>query len=208
LAPSTAEDLLKLYALFCEMAGHTGLYIAVDELELLGRLSLRRKENSFQMLRALVDQNDSRRLPPATCLFLAATPEMFEDPDKFPSYKALQDRIEAAPNLGTTQAINYRASVIDLDRTQLDREDLLKLGLALLDLYHLAGRTPPQDVRDRTGAIVKQIIAGGYVMARPRLLCKCVTALVNGTLGSDLPKEIALQVKILQEERERELSGK
>ena len=31
--------------------------------------------------------DNPRRQPPATCITLAATPEMFEDPDKFPSYK-------------------------------------------------------------------------------------------------------------------------
>jgi BREX system ATP-binding protein BrxC/D len=204
---SGAEDLLKLLAVCCRMGEHTGLYIGVDELELIGRLPVRRKANSFQTLRALVDQNDSSRLPPSTCIYLAATPEMFEDPDKFPSYKALQDRIENAPSLGGAQSINYRANVIDLDKTQLESKDLLKLGQAVLELYQLSGQAVADGLEGGIASIVKQIVAGGYVMARPRLLCKCVTDLLNGTLGTDLSKEIALRVKVLQEEREKELSG-
>ncbi len=204
---SAAEELLKLLAVMCRMGGHTGLFIAVDELELIGRLPARRKANSFQTLRALVDQNDSSRLPPSTCLFLAATPEMFEDPDKFPSYKALQDRIENAPSLGGVQAINYRANVIDLDKTQLESEDLLKLGMAVLELHQISGQAVADGLDKKVASIVKQILAGGYVMARPRLLCKCVTDLLNGTLGIDLGKEIALRVKALEEKRQKELSG-
>ncbi len=117
LGPNLAEEQLRVVALLCQLGGHSGLFIGVDELEIIGRLPQQRKANSFQTLRALVDQNDPHRQPPATCLFLAATPEMFEDPDKIPSYKALQDRIETLPNLGGGNGINYRANVIDLDRT-------------------------------------------------------------------------------------------
>lgn len=207
LGANLAEEQLRVIAILAKLGGSAGLFIGVDELEIIGRLPGQRKANSFQTLRALVDQNNPHRQPPATCLFLAATPEMFEDPDKFPSYKALQDRIETLPNLSGTNGVNYRANVIDLDRTPLERADLLELGLALIKIYELAFGSAPAGIRESLDRIVAQVITGKYVMARPRLLCRCVTDLLNGQLTGDLPTAIAARARQLQDNREKELSG-
>jgi hypothetical protein len=206
IGPNLAEEHIRVVALLCLLAGYRGLVIAVDELELIGRLPTQRKANSFQTLRALVDQNNSRRQPPATCLFLAATPEMFEDRDKFPSYKALQDRIESLPNISADKAINYRATVIDLDRTPLQTDDLRALANTLLQLHRIAFGEVPAGIGARLEAIISQITTGGYLMARPRLLCRCVTDLLNGHLTGDLANAIGARAKDLQETREKELA--
>jgi hypothetical protein len=203
-----AEEQLRVLAILCQLSGYAGLFIGVDELEIIGRLPAQRKANSFQTLRALVDQNNSLRQPPATCLFLTATPEMFEDADKFPSYKALQDRIETLPRLAGGDDVNYRANVIDLDRTPLERPDLCELGLTVLRLHELAFGAVPQGATHALEKIVSQVITGKYLMARPRLLCRCVTDLLNGQLVGDLPVAVAARARQLQESRERELSGK
>lgn len=207
IGPNLAEEHLRVIALLCLHAGYRGLVIAVDELELIGRLPTQRKANSFQTLRALVDQNNSRRQPPATCLFLAATPEMFEDRDKFPSYKALQDRIETLPNLSADKAINYRATVIDLDRTPLQAGDLRVLANTLLQLHRIAFDEVPVGIDAKVEAIISQITTGGYLMARPRLLCRCVTDLLNGQLTGDLANAIGARAKDLQDTREKELAA-
>lgn len=208
IGPNLAEEYLRVIALICQLAGHRGLFIGVDELELIGRLPTQRKANSFQSLRALVDQNNSRRQPPATCLFLAATPEMFEDPDKFPSYKALQDRIESLPSLVGGTAVNYRAPVIDLDRTPLSKDDLRTLARTLLNLHQLAFGELPAEIDIKLEGVLTQIASGKYVMARPRLLCRCVTDLLNGHFTSDLSGAVASRARELQDKREEELSGK
>jgi len=208
LGPNLAEEQLRVIAILCQLSGNSGLLIGVDELEIIGRLPSQRKANSFQTLRALVDQNDPQRQPPATCLFLAATPEMFEDADKFPSYKALQDRIETLPNLGTGNEINYRANVIDLDRTPLEKSDLRALGLTLVSLHELAFGKAPANIGESLDKVISQVISGKYMMARPRLLCRCVTDLLNGQLTGELPVEVGVRARQLQEIRERELSGK
>jgi hypothetical protein len=207
LGASLAEEQLRVIAILCQLSDNAGLFIGVDELEIIGRLPAQRKTNSFQTLRALVDQNNSRRQPPATCLFLAATPEMFEDSDKFPSYKALQDRIETLPNLAGQGGINYRANVIDLDRTPLERADLRALGLTLLRIHELAFGGLPADVGESRDRVISQLITGKYVMARPRLLCRCVTDLLTGQLTGDLPVAVAMRARELQDIRERELSN-
>ncbi len=208
IGPNLAEEQLRILAILCQLGGISGLFVGVDELEIIGRLPSQRKANSFQTLRALVDQNNSRRQPPATCIFLAATPEMFEDADKFPSYKALQDRIETLPNLGSKDGVNYRANVIDLDRTPLERADLRTLGETLLKIHELAFGPPAVALGGSLDNLIAQVISGKYMMARPRLLCRCVTDLLNGQLTGDLSIAVASRARQLQEIRERELLGK
>ncbi len=207
LGSSLADEQLRVIAIFSRLSGCAGLFIGVDELEIIGRLPGQRKANSFQTLRALVDQNNPHRQPPAACLFLAATPEMFEDPDKFPSYKALQDRIETLPNLAGTNGVNYRANVIDLDRTPLEKADLRELGLALIRMHELAFGTVPTGIHASLDRVVAQVITGKYLMARPRLLCRCITDLLNGQLSGDLGTAVAARARQLQESREKELAG-
>jgi hypothetical protein len=207
LGANLADEQLRVIAILCQLSGNAGFFIGVDELEIIGRLPGQRKANSFQTLRALVDQNNPHRQPPATCLVLAATPEMFEDPDKFPSYKALQDRIETLPNLSGVNGLNYRANVIDLDKTPLEKADLRELGLALIRMHELAFGPVSGGIRESLDRVVAQVITGKYVMARPRLLCRCVTDLLNGQLTGDLPAAVATRARQLQEGREKELSG-
>jgi hypothetical protein len=208
IGPNLAEEHLRIIALLCQLGGHSGLFIGVDELELIGRLPRQRKVNSFQALRALVDQNNAHLQPPATCLFLAATPEMFEDPDKFPSYKALQDRIESLPNFSGGNTINYRGTVIDLDRTALEKSDLRSLADTLVKLHQLAFGQLADDINTKLERVLTQIANGNYLMARPRLLCRCVTDLLNGRLDADLAVAISRRAQELQEGREKELSGR
>lgn len=207
VGPSLAEEHLRVIALLCQTAGFKGLFIGVDELEIIGRLPAQRKANSFQTLRALVDQNHSRRQPPATCLFLAATPEMFEDPDKIPSYKALQDRIESLPSLTGQRTTNFRACVIDLDRTELGKDDLRALAESVVSLHKKAYGDSPHPGR-LLDDLVAQVVSGKYTMARPRLLCRCVIDLLNGQLSSDLAISVSARARALQEGREKELSGR
>jgi hypothetical protein len=156
----------------------------------------------------MVDQNDENLMPPSTCLYLAATPDMFEDPKLFPSYKALQDRIEELPSLGGKKPINYRAPVVNLDRTELGAKDLRKLADNVVEVYKCATGEPVGDAVERIDALVKAIAEGNYVIARPRLLCRCMVELLEGGLGNDLRQELAVRTEEMRKEREREIKGK
>jgi hypothetical protein len=200
-----ADQLVRLLALLTRQAGNVGLCLAIDELELVSGQSTYRRKNSFQTLRALVDQNDLAELPPGACLFLAATPEMFEHPDMFPSYKALQDRIETLPSLSGRDGINYRAPVIDLDKTELDSTQLRQLAENIIQVYRASGRHVPDETQLHTDRIVAAIVSSSYVIARPRLLCRCMLDLLDGGLGIDIRQEIAVRIEEMQQNREREI---
>ena len=66
-----------------------------DEVEELAQLPQRkRRDQALQALREHVDDAGSEYGYQGLCLYLAATPEMFENPEFFPRYDALQTRIQ------------------------------------------------------------------------------------------------------------------
>jgi hypothetical protein len=202
-----AEQLIRLFALLVDEAGYSGLYLAIDEIELIGGQTSRRRNNSFQTLRELVDQNDENLMPPSTCLYLAATPDMFENPDLFPSYKALQDRIEELPSLSGHGTINYRAPVVNLDSTELGEADLRALAENVISVFRAANGEPDPESLKRVDTVVSAVANGNYVIARPRLLCRCIVELLEGRLGTDLREELATRTEEMRKEREREIMG-
>jgi hypothetical protein len=202
-----AEQLIRLFALLVDEAGYNGLYLAIDEIELISGQPSRRRNNSFQTLRELVDQNDENLMPPSTCLYLAATPEMFENPDLFPSYKALQDRIEELPSLSGKGAINYRAPVVNLDATELGEKELRALAENVLAVFRAANGDPSEEAVDRVPKLVSAVAKGNYIIARPRLLCRSMVELLEGRLGADLREELATRTEEMRKEREREIKG-
>jgi hypothetical protein len=202
-----ADQLIRLLALLVDEAGYTGLYLALDEVELIAGQPSRRRNNSFQTLRELVDQNDENLMPPSTCLYLAATPDMFENPELFPSYKALQDRIEELPSLTGKAVINYRAPVVNLDATELGELELRKLAENIVAVFTSANGELKNDALTRVDALVRAVARGNYVIARPRLLCRCMIELLEGRLGEDLREELAARTEEMRKEREREIKG-
>lgn len=203
-----AEQLIRLLALMTRLAGYGGLLLSLDEIELLTGLSRPRRNNCFQTLRALVDRK-GRLGPPSTCLFLSATPEMFENPQMFPSYKALMDRISDVPMaLAGTKKINFLAPVIDLDATELGRKELMMLSQKIASIYSQTGGELPTDLDRRLKQLVRTISEGSYVIARPRLTCRCVIDLLDGRLRKNLPQEVALRAKRIATEREIKIRGK
>jgi hypothetical protein len=202
-----AEQLIRLFALLTDEAGYNGLYLAIDEIELISGQTSRRRNNSFQTLRELVDQNDENLMPPSTCIYLAATPDMFENPDLFPSYKALQDRIEELPSLSGKGAINYRAPVVNLDATELGEKELQDLADKVVTVFAAANGDPSEELLARIPKLVSAVAKGNYVIARPRLLCRCVVELLEGRLGADLREELATRTEEMRKEREREIKG-
>jgi hypothetical protein len=202
-----SEQMLRLVAVLAQFAGRRGTFLAVDELELIGSFSERRRANGFQTLRALVDQNDPHLIPPSTSVFLAATPAMFEDRKMFPSYKALQDRIETLPGMEGTSLINYRANVIDLDATPLSFDDLVELGERMQVIWTTAENPLPSSARQRIRDIADEVSQrGDYMIARPRLFCRLVMQLLEGMLGDDVRGETKRVARALKEARDREVS--
>jgi hypothetical protein len=132
---------------------------------------------------------------------------MFENPELFPSYKALQERIEELPSLAGKGAINYRAPVVNLDSTELGVEELRELAHNVVAVFRSANGEPDEAAVSRIDELVNAVAKGNYVIARPRLLCRCMVELLEGRLGDDLRQELATRTEELRKEREKEVKG-
>src|SRR6185295_11907805 len=207
LGPGTADQLLRLLALLTKMSGQKGLMLSFDEVELLGTLPEKRLKIALQTLRELVDHTDPALEPPSTCLFVAATPEMFESPRMLPSYKALQDRVDKLPT-SRRGPPNLRGTVIDLDATELGEGDLAALAERIMALYRKSGEDVPPNLDGQLKELVKTITVRRYSIARPRLLCRCLLDILDGKFGADMPQEIAARNEQMTKERQTEMRVK
>lgn len=163
-----ARDIMRAVLWLVRAAGYAGLLLCIDEVEELAKLgSRKRQDQALQALREFVDhcggEGDFRRL----CLYLAATPDMFDGPDWFPRYDALATRIQP---IG--ERLNWRAPVVDLDRTPLDESELANVASNIQNVYEVAhGVTEPQEA---VAALVREVAQSTYRIAKPRLLARAV----------------------------------
>ena len=127
----------------------------------------------------------------------------------FPRYKALQDRIEELPILGGDQRINYSAPVINLDKTEPGIPELMQMSEKIVDIFKIAyGGITTNHIEKRRDELISAVIKGGYVIARPRLFCRCMIDLLEGRLGEDFQKDLSKISKQIEEERKKEAESK
>jgi hypothetical protein len=99
--------------------------LCIDEIEELSKLGTqKRRDQALQALRDFVDSAGGELGFQHLCMYLAATPDMFESPNYFPRYDALSTRIQPV-----SDHINWRAPIIDLDRTPLSLAELETLSM-------------------------------------------------------------------------------
>ena len=172
LGKGTAREALRGLLWLIRQAGHTGLVLSIDEVEELAKLPQRkRRDQALQALREHVDDAGAERGHRSLCLYLAATPEMFENRDYFPRYDALQTRIQPVG-----RELNWRAPVIDLDRTPLSAREMRELASRLRDLYGSAyqGHAAWGVSEAVLNTFVKQVMGATLGIAKPRLLVRLV----------------------------------
>jgi hypothetical protein len=165
----TARDVMRGLLWLVKATGAKGLVLCIDEIEELARLpNGRRRDQALQALREFVDDAGGDGGYRYLCMYLAATPEMFEGPDYFPRYDALQTRIQP---LGPE--LNWRAPVIDLDRTPLQPTEMHGMAERICSVYHVAypdgSAAMDESLRRRFVEAVQQ---SRFRVAKPRLLAR------------------------------------
>jgi hypothetical protein len=113
-------------------AGYSGLAtLCIDEIEELAKLgSRKRQDQALQALCEFVDHAGGEGGFRNLCMYLAATPDMFEGEHYFLRYDALATRIQAV-----SSEVNWRNPVIDLDRTPLKTAELRTMALRIRDVH-------------------------------------------------------------------------
>lgn len=166
----TVHDAMGGLLWLIRSAGFAGLVLCIDEVEALARLGTRkRQDRALQALREYVDQAGGDESQKHLCMYLAATPDMFDNEQFFPRYDALASRIQPV-----AEGINWRAPVIDLDRTPLGPFELQKMARNIESLYRVAYGMSYPAAADFLARIVPAIAESKLRIARPRLLSRIV----------------------------------
>ncbi len=172
IGTGTARDIMRGILWLVKAAGYSGLVLCIDEIEELAKLgSRRRQDQALQALREHVDNAGGDGGFRHFCMYLAATPEMFEGKDYFPRYDALASRIQPVGD-----EINWRAPVVDLDRTPLGQAEMLEMAMRIRRVHRVAyessatDRVSEQDLQ----RFITGVAASRFRVAKPRLLTRVV----------------------------------
>lgn len=168
----TAQDAMRGLLWLVRSAGYAGLVLCIDEVEELAKLGNRkRQDQALQALREYVDHAGGEGGYRHLCMYLAATPEMFEGEAFFPRYDALATRIQSV-----SREINWRAPVVDLDRTPLSREQMVQVAMRIKAVHEVAypvdGQAPLSDAS--FAELVDEVMSTRIRVAKPRLLARVV----------------------------------
>ncbi len=172
IGKGTAHDVMRGLLWLVRSAGYQGLVLCIDEVEELAKLGNRkRQDQALQALREYVDHAGGEGGYSNLCMYLAATPDMFEGPDYFPRYDALATRIQP---IGSE--INWRAPVIDLDRTPLEPAQMREVALGIWRVHRIAyGDEVTRSFGEALiGVVVEKLVDSRLRMARPRLLARVI----------------------------------
>jgi hypothetical protein len=177
IGKGTAVDAMRGLLWLIRSAGFTGLVLCIDEIEELAKLgSRKRQDQALQALREYVDHAGGDGGFQNLCMYLAATPEMFEGEDYFPRYDALATRIQSVG-----PEINWRGPIIDLDRTPLDKRQLEQMAVRICKIHEAAYGTRGEDGLSRKNAetIADTVSEARFRIAKPRLLARVVVDLLE-----------------------------
>jgi hypothetical protein len=170
IGKGTAHEAMRGLLWLIREAGYAGLVLCIDEVEELARLATqRRQDQALQALREFVDHAGGEGSYQSLCMYLAATPEMFESPRYFLRYDALATRIQS---FGAR--LNWRGPVVDLERTPLNRDEMAEVARAIVRVHEIAyGPLARADlVAPLIGKIVESVLETRYLLAKPRLLAR------------------------------------
>jgi hypothetical protein len=184
IGPGTAMDVMRGLLWLIRSAGFTGLVLCIDEVEELAKLGTqRRRDQALQALREYVDHAGGEGGFRNFCLYLAATPDMFDGRDYFPRYEALATRI--AP---VSDETNWRAPVVDLDRTPLSAGQLAQLASRICAVHRIAYPESRAAIGDEDSLrlFVESVLGNRTGIAKPRLLARVIVdALERARQSSD-----------------------
>jgi hypothetical protein len=174
IGKGTVHETMRGLLWLVRACGYSGLVLCIDEIEELAKLSPRkRQDRALQALREYVDHAGGEGGYRNLCMYLAATPEMFEGEQYFPRYDALATRIQPL-----SDERNWRAPVIDLDHTPLDHQQMREMARRIDHVYRVAygdasGHSFNEVSLDR---LLEGLAVSKLRIAKPRLLARVLVA--------------------------------
>lgn len=167
-----ARHMLRSLAEVIRLAGYSGLFIAIDNLEiLLNKSSLQpihytklKREDTYESIRQLVDDIDSLK----NLMFVFAFDRELLDQDNagIKSYQALWMRIQ---NEIVGERFNRFTDIVDLDRLAAQvytPEVVMEMSEKLAEVWKAEGRMTEPVSREKCEALIRQSKMGGISLPR------------------------------------------
>lgn len=140
LSKRNAKEMLRGLSLFTKYRGFGGMLIVLDEVENVLLATPKARREAYITLRELIDNVDYRHGISTTCLYAAGTPDLFESEKGFPEYEALATRVLLPGGDGPA---NPRATIVDLSRFPLRREDFSQMASRITTLFEVGKGLQP-----------------------------------------------------------------
>ena len=155
-------------------SGHSGLFLAIDEVETLQRVRSDARDKSLNALRQMLDEVDGGRFP-GLYLLITGTPAFFDGPQGVQRLAPLAQRLSTD---FTTDARFDNPRAVQLRLVGFDHDGLVELGGKVRDLY-AQHRPESQRINDRVDDAYVATLAtavtgtlGGKVGVAPRIFLK------------------------------------
>ena len=155
-------------------SGHSGLFLAIDEVETLQRVRSDARDKSLNALRQMLDEVDGGRFP-GLYLLITGTPAFFDGPQGVQRLAPLAQRLATD---FTTDARFDNPRAVQLRLVGFDHDGLVELGGKVRDLY-AQHRPESQRINDRVDDAYVATLAtavtgtlGGKVGVAPRIFLK------------------------------------
>jgi hypothetical protein len=155
-------------------SGHSGLFLAIDEVETLQRVRSDARDKSLNALRQMLDEVDGGRFP-GLYLLITGTPAFFDGPQGVQRLAPLAQRLATD---FTTDARFDNPRAVQLRLVGFDSSGLVELGGKVRDLYaqhrpeaeRIVRRVDDSYVGTLASAVTGSL--GGKVGVAPRIFLK------------------------------------
>lgn len=167
-----ARDATRSISVLARRAGAGGVLLLLDEAERIMEQSRSVRNKSYGVIRDLLDNADNQGGMQSSIIYVAGTPEMFQSEKGFPEYDALRSRLANAASFTVPNLIDWRSVIVDLTKTPLPHDILLKLTGRVVDLHATARQWDPRQyfTQEVIGQIVASVESGAFIVSKARLL--------------------------------------
>jgi hypothetical protein len=176
-----SRDAARSLSVLARRAGAGGILLLLDEAERIMEQTRSVRNKSYGVIRDLLDNADDQGGMQSSVIYVAGTPELFRSEKGFPEYDALRSRLANTVNFTIPNLIDWRGVIVDLTKTPLPHDLLVKLAVRVVDLHAMAREWDPRQYF--TPEIISQMVAavesGAFLVSRPRLLSSFVATLLE-----------------------------
>jgi hypothetical protein len=167
-----SRDAMRSISLLAKYGGGGGVLILLDEAERIMEQTRSVRNKSYGVIRDLLDNADEQGGMQSSVTYVAGTPELFQSEKGFPEYDALRSRLANVVNFANPKLIDWRGVVVDLTKTPLPHNILLKLARRVVDLHAVARNWDPSPyfTDDLIREIVSCVESQAFAVTKPRLL--------------------------------------